>query len=245
MNYSLATIQTAFHIYAVMAACGYIAKLDSTPFFEDDTVRSLVENYAAEVQCTITNDAENLYLIPIAASSPFHISNESLKKEYLRSGAVNLDIYLMYLAVIVLFGCFYDSYTTTEPVDFVPMQRWLEEMNSRLDALSRLGEDVLSRAEQDLSVNWLALIRKWSDMDSIKETAKRQDGRTNSRVSFLTMTASFLMSQHLLHDQGDGQFTLTDKARTIIVTYYMSEDYNQGILNFMYQLDHIQPKEQT
>ncbi|MCH4166094.1 MAG: DUF6063 family protein [Megasphaera sp.] len=238
MEYRDDTILKAFQIYAGLASKGELAKVDSAPYFEDETIRSLVDNYAKAVQCTLVHDADYLYLIPIAMDSPFHMSNDSIKKEYMTAKSINMDMYLMYLAIIVLFGCFYDSYETTEPLQFITMQHWLENMDLRMESLSRHDEATLRAKEGELNVNWLALLRKWTDMDSIKETAKKQDARTNSRLSFLNMTKDFLIEQHLLQDIGNQELELTDKAKTIYISYYMDREYNKGITDFMYNLDH-------
>lgn len=238
MEYQDDTILKAFQLYAGLASKGEIAKVDCTAYFEDEHVRSLVDNYASAVQCTLVSDADYLYLIPISMDSPFHMSNNSIKKEYMTAKSVNMDIYLMYLAIIVLFGCFYDSYESTEPLQFVTMQHWMENMDLRMESLNRHGEDVLKAKEGELNVNWLALLRKWTDMDSIRETAKKQDARTNSRLSFLNMTKEFLIKQHLVRDIGNHEIELTDKARTIYISYYMDREYNKGITDFMYDEDH-------
>ena len=52
------------------------------------------------------------------------------------------------------------------------------------------------------------------------------------------MAKNFLIRQQLLRDVGNDELILTEKAKTIIVTYYMEEEHNRGIMNFMYQLDH-------
>lgn len=238
MEYTDEIIQAAFQIYTKLASQGQILKSESGRYWDDDEVRSLTNAYAQAVQCTIIHDALYLYLIPIAADSPFHMRNDTIKKEYLTAKSVNMDIYLMYLSIIVLFGIFYDSYQSAEPLQFVPLSRWLDEMNQRMDTLQRYDPALLRQVETEQNINWTSLIKKWADMDSIKETVKKQDARTNSRLSFLIMTKNFLIRQQLLHDAGNDELVLTEKAKTIIVTYYMEEEYNRGIMNFMYQLDH-------
>lgn len=238
MEYRDDIVLKAFQLYASLASKGELSKVDSSSYFEDEAVRSLVDNYAQLVQCTVMSDADYLYLIPISMESPFHISNENIKKEYMTAKSVNMDIYLMYLAIIVLFGCFYDSYETTEPLQFITMQHWLENMDVRMESLASHDEETLKAKEGELNVNWLALLRKWTDMDSIKETVKQQDARTNSRLSFLNLTKAFLVSQHLLRDIGGQEVELTDKAKTVYISYYMDREYNKGITDFMYELDH-------
>lgn len=236
-------ILQAFDIYAALAAKGEISRSDAAAIWEDEDIRLLVENFAQHVRCTIIDDSVNYYLIPLALESPFHISNDTFKRKYLPAKAVNLDMYLLYLAVIVLFGCFYDSYQTNKPVEFVTMSRWLEEMDQHIEALNRHDEAVLQAREREDNYNWLALIHKWQDMDSIKETAHKQDGRTSSRLSFLNRARDFLITEGLLRDIGAQQVELTEKAQIIITSYYMNSEYNRGIMNFMYDLDHKEDTE--
>ena len=238
MEYPDKIVFSAFDLYSHLAAKGSVSKAEFADLYSDEDVRSLAQSFAGRVACTIIDDADAIYLIPIATDSPFHMTNDQIKKDFLRSGALNMDIYLMYLAIIVFVGCFYDSYTSWEPHDFVTLQGWLEKMNQRIDALAARKEEELRQAETDYHVNWVALIRKWTDLDSIKENVKRQDARTTSRAGFLMMTKRFLEAQGLLHDDGAGEFSLTEKAKTIFTNYYLEERYNRGITDFLYALDH-------
>ena len=244
MEYSEKKILDAFMLYAKLSSKGELLKLDAAAFFEDEDVRALLENCAKAVQCTLVSDSDYLYLLPISMESPFHISNDTFKKKYLTAKAVNMDIYLMYMAVIVLFGCFYDSYQTLDPLEFVSMERWLGSMDERIGALSQHSEEELQARELEMNFNWLAILRKWLDMDSLKETVKKQDARTNSRLSFLNMTKDFLLQQRLIHDLGNDELALTEKAKTIVSSYYMETDYNRGIMDFMYSCDHRNPEKE-
>lgn len=233
----------AFDIYARLAAQGQVCKAEIPAYWENDEVRHFVGVFVSRVQCALISDAEYLYLLPIAMDSPFHISNDSFKKKYMTAKSVNMDIYLLYLSIIVLFGCFYDSYQSENPIDFVSLSAWLEAMNGRIESLHRHDEETLKVAEREMDFNWLTLMRKWDDLDSIKETAKRQDARTNSRMSFLIMAKRFLAKQGLVREIGNDEMELTEKARAIFANYFMDENYSHGILDFMYQLDHKDSKE--
>lgn len=238
MEYPEKNVLLAFSLYSALAAKGSVAKSDYANLYSDEEIRILAQVFAERVQGTIIDDAESIYLIPLATDSPFHMTNEQIKKAFLPAKALNMDIYLMYLAIIVFVGCFYDSYTSFEPHDFVTMQGWLEKINQRIGALAARPEEELRQAETDYQVNWVALIRKWTDLDDIKETVQRQDARTTSRIGFLMMTKHFLEAQGLLHDEGAGEYRLTEKAKTIFTNYYLEERYNRGITDFLYSLDH-------
>ncbi|WP_296822179.1 DUF6063 family protein [uncultured Megasphaera sp.] len=172
MELSQNKIFQAFDVYARLAARGELQKQEVTVLWEDDEVRHLVENFARHVQCIIIDDAENYYLIPLSMESPFHISNETFKRKYMPAKAINMDMYLLYLAVIVLFGCFYDNYQTSDPAEFVTMAWWLEQMDYCIDSLKHQDDEVLRQKEKEFNYNWLALVRKWTDMDSLKETVR-------------------------------------------------------------------------
>lgn len=234
----------AFDIYARLAAQGQVRKMEIPIYWENDEVRHFVGVFASRVQCALISDAEYLYLLPIVMDSPFHISNDSFKKKYMTAKSVNMDIYLLYLSIIVLFGCFYDSYQSEDPTDFVSLSVWLEAMNGRIESLHRHDEETLKAAEREMDFNWLTLMRKWDDLDSIKETAKRQDARTNSRLSFLIMAKRFLVKQGLIREIGNDEMELTEKARAIFANYFMEENHNHEILDFMYQLDHKDSKKE-
>src|SRR5699024_5671813 len=114
-------------------------------------------------QCTIILAGEYIYMVPIATTSPFHISNEEMKKRHLPSKAVNLDIYLMYLTIIILFGEFYDSYQSLEPTrDFLPIYKWLESVNTYIETLNEIDKEELKSLEKEYEYNWIGILEKWN-----------------------------------------------------------------------------------
>lgn len=168
----------------------------------------------------------------------FHVSNDYIKKTYLPAKAVNVDLYMMYVSIIVLFGEFYDSYQTIEPTrDFISLNDWLSSLNERISSLKEQGDKKLKELDSKYDYNWSSVVKKWTDIDEIRETAKVQDARTASRKGFLNIVKHFLESQDLIEDIGNEELALTEKARTIIQKYYMEYDYNRGILDFMYNID--------
>jgi len=237
MDYSQQQVMEAFRVYAKLSVSGGINKEEALNYLADDVVRGLVDRFALEVSCTIVNDRSNIYLVPIAQNSPFHITNDTIKRLYMPAKALNIDIYLMYVTIIVLFGIFYDSYQSVEPHEFVSMNIWLEHMEQRISSLKEYDVEQLKNLDGEYNFNWSTIVNKWEDMDDVKENVKIQDARTNSRVSFLNIVKTFLEKQQLIKDIGNDEFEVTDKAKTIILRYYMDSEYNRGILEFMYQHD--------
>ncbi len=237
MHYDQQQVTRAFKIFAALATRGEADQEAVRVYLADDDVRGLVEQFAKEVDCTVIVTGERLYLLPLLTSSPFHVTNETIKSRYLTSRAVNADIYLMYVAIIVLLGEFYDSYQTTEPTrDFLPMSEWLRSLNQHLLALKELEGEELEKKERELEFNWKLVVEKWDALNDLKETAKAQDGRTVSRLGFLHLVRRFLQDQDLVRDIGEEQLELTEKTRIIVQRYYMEVEHNRGILEFMYQL---------
>ncbi len=238
MLYSNEQIMNAFKLFLILSGKGCAGKDELRLYIADDTIRGLVDQFAKEADCTVFSAGDNIYMIPLSKDSIFHVSNEHIKKEYLTKAQVNLDIYLMYLSAIVLFGEFYDSYSSTEPTrDFITLSEWLESINERIESLSEHDEEKLKELDKEYDYNWTLLSKKWTDMDEIKETSKKQDGRTVSRVSFLNQVKNFLSKNELICDIGNNEIELTEKAKIIVQRYYMEYDYNRGILDFMYKLD--------
>ncbi|MDP4142992.1 MAG: DUF6063 family protein [Bacillota bacterium] len=238
MNYSNEQVMQAFKLYSSLSIKGYGEKEEMRLYLADEIIRGLVDQFSREVDCTVFTSGEHIYMIPISKNSVFHVSNDSIKKAYFPTKSVNLDLYMMYAAIIVLFGEFYDSYQTMEPTrDFLPMGEWLSSINERISSIKEHGVEKLKEIDREQDYNWSSIIEKWEDMDEIKEKVKAQDARTNSRKSFLNMVKQFLLSQELINDIGNEELQLTEKAKTIIQRYYMDYDYNRGILDFMYQLD--------
>lgn len=236
--YSNEQVMQSFKLYSVLAMKGYGEKEELRLYMADDIIRGLVEQFAREVDCTIFASGEYIYMIPLSKNSIYHVSNEAIRKTYLPSKAVNLDLYLMYVSIIVLFGEFYDSYQTNESTrDFITISDWLESLNERISILTEHDVEKLKAIDKGFDYNWSSIIEKWTDMDEIKETVKVQDARTISRKSFLNTVKQFLEKQELVKDIGNEEIELTEKAKTIIQRYYMEYDYNRGILDFMYNID--------
>ncbi|MEK4330431.1 DUF6063 family protein [Paenibacillus sp. FSL R7-0312] len=237
-TYSNETVMQAFRLYSQLAMNGAAAKERLQEYMADDEIRGLVDQFAAEVDCAVIAAGDELYLIPLARLSPFHVSNDYMKKTYLRASAVNADLYLMYLAMIVFIGAFYDSYQSLEPTrNFLPLDEWAMLVQERIESLKEHDEEQLKRFEQEFSYNWSTIIEKWDTMDDIKETAKRQTGNTISRLSFLDTARRFLLEQQLAEEVGAGELALTGKTRVIVGRYFMELEYNRGILEFLYRLD--------
>lgn len=237
MDYKQEEVIMAFQIYAKISRKGYSEGDELRVYLADDKVRGLVDQFAKEVDCTIFSVGERLYFVPLALNSPFHISNDTLKKTYFTGKTVNADIYFMYVTIIILIGEFYDSYQTTEPTrDFISMSDWLEQVNERLETLKAIEQEQLKELEKEYEYSWRAIIEKWTDLDDLKETAKAQSGRTISRLSFLHTVKKFLAAQELVQDIGNDELQLTEKAKVIVQRYFMELEYNRGILEFIYSL---------
>ncbi|MFC0212491.1 DUF6063 family protein [Paenibacillus chartarius] len=238
MAHENATVMKAFRLYTLLAREGAVGKEQLQEYMLDDEVRGLTDQFAREVECVTIIAGDRLYMIPETRLSPFHVSNETIKRGYLRANALNADLYLMYVSIIVLIGSFYDSYQTMEPTrSFIGLDEWTALVNERIAMLRRHPEAELRAMEKEFSYNWMSLIERWEGMDDIKETAARQSGNTISRVSFMDTVRRFLIAQELAADIGNHEITLTEKAKMIVQRYFMELEYNRGILEFLYQFD--------
>ncbi|WP_035020396.1 DUF6063 family protein [Anoxybacillus flavithermus] len=234
-DYSEQKVMQAFQLYTILARQG-VADAQAVQLYKsDDEIRALLDAFSRKVDCVIVLTSEQLFFIPRTKLSPFHVSNDWIKRHYLRSGATNSDLYLLYFVSLVLFGSFYDSYHTQEPTrQFLAMDEWARLVQERIDQLKRHDAEQLKQWEQEFSYNWSVIIEKWEAMDDIKETAKRQSGATISRLSFLDTARRFLIDQELLVDIGNHEVTLTEKAKTIVQRFFMDVEYNRGIFEFIY-----------
>jgi len=239
MEFKNQEIVEAFNIYSRLALKGYEDRDEIRAYIVDDRIRELVDGFAHEVDCTIILAGEYIYMVPIAVSSPFHISNEELKKRYLPSKQQkNLYIYLMYVTIIILFGEFYDSYQSLEPTrSFLSIDNWLTAVNNYMTTLEEIDKEELKELEKEHEYNWVGILEEWNALDDLREGVKVQDARTNSRLSFLNTVKNFLEDQKLVLDIGNDEIELTEKSKTIIQRYYIDYEYNRGILDFMYGLE--------
>ncbi|QGG48633.1 DUF6063 family protein [Heliorestis convoluta] len=215
---------------------------DQHPSFHDyrtsSEVRSLAEDFAKELDSVIIKTSDHLYLIPRSGQSPFALKNAWIKRDYLGTGATNVDLYMMYFAIIVFFGEFYDSYESPEATrDFLSLSDWMIKIRERLDTLKEQGREKLENLEGDTEWNWLAVIDYWDNLDDLKEKAKRQDSRQQSRLGFLKKVIRFLEDQGLAQSQGRNEFFITEKAKIIVQRYFMDREHNRDLLAFMYQYD--------
>ncbi|MDQ0229016.1 DUF6063 family protein [Metabacillus malikii] len=236
MNYSEHKVMQAFELYTSLARNGSADAEAQSLYIADDSIRGLVDSFAHHVDCVVIRAGDMLYMIPKTKLSPFHVNNDFLKRTYLKSGATNADLYLLYFSTIVLFGTFYDSYQTLEPTrDFIALDDWVRHVNDRISLLMEHDEEQLRAKEQEFSYNWKQIIEKWEDMNDIKETAKKQAGNTISRLSFIDSAKRFLIDQALVKEIGNNEITLTEKAKTIVQRFFMEVEYNKGILEFIYE----------
>lgn len=235
MNYSEEKVMQAFSIYTVLARDGVAEKEIVQLYMSDHDIRSLIGRFAQQVGCVIVLTSEQLYMIPEPNLSPFHVSNEWIKRNYLRSNALNADIYLLYFVTIILFGSFFSNYYSKEPtLQFISLTDWVKNVNERINYLQSHSEDELIESEEEFSYNWRAIIEKWIDMDDVKETVKRQSGQTISRLSFIDTAKRFLIGEGLIEEIGNYEVTLTEKARVIIQRFFMDVQYNKNIFEFIY-----------
>ncbi|MCR2822054.1 DUF6063 family protein [Lederbergia panacisoli] len=236
MNYSESKVLQAFELYTFLARDGQAGLESMSLYMADDSIRGLVDSFAHHVDCVIILAGDKIYMIPKTKLSPFHVNNDYIKRTYLKSGATNADIYLLYFTTIILFGAFYDSYQTLEPTrDFIGIDDWARMVNERISVLMEHDEEKLRSLEKEFSYNWKQIIEKWEDMNDIKETAKRQSGNTISRLSFMDTAKRFLIDQELIEEIGNNEVILTEKAKTIVQRFFMEVEYNKGILEFIYQ----------
>lgn len=224
----------AFKIFAQLNANGQLLK-DGARMFMDDTVRGLVMEFANEVDCTVVTAGDYIYLIPLTVHSDYHMSNKEIKRDYMPSRATNMDIYLMYLAVIIFIGEFYDSYQSNEPTrDFLTINAWMESIDTRLVALKQIDEETIMELEEEYEYNWSGMIKHWDSLDIIKETVKKQTARTNTRKSFMNIAKDFMIKENLAKEVGYEELGLTEKAKVIVQRFFMDYEHNRGILEVIY-----------
>ncbi|WP_410495517.1 DUF6063 family protein [Cellulosilyticum sp. ST5] len=238
VEYKHEQIIEAHKIYMRLVGEGSLPRAEVKSYTREEQIEELVNQFAREDDAAIIMAGDMLYLVPIATTSPFHMNNELIKKLYLPNGATNLDIYLMYVSIIILLGEFYNSYQSQEPTrGFINMEEWLAAVNTRFESLKQIDEENLKKIEEEQEYNWTKILEKWMAIDDVKEKAKRQTGNTNSRISFLNMVKSFLEKQDMVKDIGNNEIELTEKTKVIIQRYYMDYEYNRGLLDFMYQYE--------
>ncbi|MDV6378728.1 DUF6063 family protein [Sporosarcina sp. GW1-11] len=238
MLYESETVRQAFNMFQILSRTGKAGKTHYHLYLANDDIRGLIDEFVKSVGCDLVTVGQELLLIPTVSDSPFHVSNEYLRKTYLRSGATNADLYLLYFTTLVLFGEFYNSYLSQEPTrDFIQINDWVVAVQQRMETLKEHDLEDLKSLSAEFSYNWQMIIEKWDSMDDLKEQAKRQTGNTISRLSFLDTVRRFLVDQELVQDIGNNEITLTEKAKTIIQRYFMDLDYNRGILEFLYRME--------
>lgn len=78
-----------------------------------------------------------------------------------QTAALNSDIYLMYVATIILFGEFYDGYQSMNLTrDFISLDDWLNNVNERIFYLKEYGVDKLKELEREYEYNWIDILDK-------------------------------------------------------------------------------------
>lgn len=231
-------LMSTFKIYAKLNADGRVLKENAGLFQSDDDVRGTLMAFAGEVDCTIVSAGKYLYMVPLTKNSIFHITNDEIKKKYFPSRALNMDIYLMYVAIIVFVGEFYDSYQTDRPTrEFLTTVDWLTSLNERLAVLKDFDEEYLKDMEAAYEYNWLDILKNWEAMDNVKDNIRRRTARTVSRMSFMMIVKNFMLKEGIAREIGSDELVLTDKAKAIVTKYFMEYEFNRGIIEFIYQLE--------
>ena len=228
----MSQIMEAHKIYYQLLQNGKASKEDCRAIAEQE-VRQLVNSFAAEAKAAIIGAGDDYYFIPLAESSDYHRSNEEIKK-FLPANSKNIDIYMMYLAIIILVGEFYNSYHTSQMTrEFLTLSDWLVSMNDRIETLAAIGEEKLKQLEREDEDNWLGMIERWKQLDIIKEGTK-EIASTKSRKAFLNNVIRFLQAEELVMEVGPEEYSLTLKMRIIVTRYFMDYEYNRGILDLIY-----------
>src|SRR5690625_4126480 len=108
MSYTQHEVMQAFSLYTTLARDSKVGEEAVQLYTSNDQIRSLLHQFAKEVDCVIVRTSNELFLIPETRLGPFHVSNDWIKRNYLRSDSVNADIYLLYFCIIVEFSSFHD-----------------------------------------------------------------------------------------------------------------------------------------
>lgn len=227
-------VMKAFLIYQGLSSKGMILR-DEAPEYMNEEVRGILTEFAESMDTAIISAGDYIYLIPLTVHSDFHISNQEIKNRYMPSRSTNMDIYLLYMAIIVFVGEFYDSYQTTRATrDFITIDGWMQSLDDRIQTLKQIDENTLNMLEKEYEYNWSGIIKQWESIDIIKENVKKQSARTISRKSFMNIAATFMISQGLAEEIGDEELQLTEKSKVIVQWFFMDYEYNRGIMEVLY-----------
>lgn len=230
-------LMSVFKLYAQLNANGKILKEQAGIYNRDDEARGMLMAFVGEVDCTIIAAGKYLYMVPLTKNSIFHVTNDDIKKTYFPSRALNMDVYLMYVAIIIFIGEFYDSYQTTRPTrEFITTVDWLSSLNERLNHIREFDDQHLKAMEEAYDYNWLDILKNWEAMDNVKEGIKRRTARTVSRMSFMMIVKNFMLKEGIAKEIGADELVLTEKTNAIVTKYFMEYEYNRGIIEFIYQL---------
>lgn len=231
---NISQITEAFRIYNNIMLNGKALKSECTGMMDND-IEEIVDLFANESKATIIGAGDYYYFVPLLQSSANHMSNEEIKK-FLPANSNNIDIYMMYLAIIVFVGEFYNSYNSSRPTrDFLTLEDWLSSIDERLNVLGNIKEEELEKLEQEYSYNWLGLIDRWNHLDIIKEDIKEK-ANTRSRRAFLGNVIKFMIDQELIEELGNDEYAPSIKLQVIVSRFFMDSEFNKGILDLLYQM---------
>lgn len=203
-------------------------------YLDDDIVRELVEDFAQMAKGAIIGAGEYYYFIPLTEGSEYHLSNQFIKEQYLSRNSANIEIYMMYLSMIIFIGEFYNSYTTNKKTrDFLTLADWLDKIDERIESMDKIDDEVLKSAERDDGYNWFSLIEHWKQMDIIKEKTREQKN-SHSKRAFLNNTIGFMRDQDMIVELGNDEYDLSMKAQIVVTRFFMNTEYNRGIIDKLY-----------
>ncbi len=229
---------TAFKLFAELNRAGTVKKDHAAAYDRDEEVRGLLAAFADEVDCTIIRTSDAIHMVPLTKSSIYHLTNDEIKRRYFPARALNIDVYLMYVAIILLVGEFYNSCQSDKPTrDFITSVEWLNIVNEKLASMRNLSEETLKDMEDEHTYKWTEILYNWEAMDNIKEGIKRPTIRTASRMSFIQICKRFMIGEGLVKEIGEDEMALTEKSDAIVTGFFMDYEKNRGILDFLYQTE--------
>jgi len=224
----LENIRTASAILRVMMEEGELDRAYNKDLFmsyiSEFKIQEILQTMTEELDAQILRVNNMLYLIPSTDNQLLGFRNRDVR-EWLGSNVRQVDAFLAYYVVAVIFNLFYGG-RNSDPKqrDFLSLVSIIEEVDKRMkDALSY--PDKAAELDQEYSMNFMNISQIWDIKKGYEEGS-----RLTTKLGFLLRVVKLLQQEGLLRiSENEKEIRATKKLDNLMLHYYLNDDRVQEI----------------
>ncbi|MFZ5969400.1 MAG: DUF6063 family protein [Bacillota bacterium] len=200
--------------------------------YYEEGVKDLVYDIAENMDTSLIEVSNKLYLVPHLGNTFLIYSNQELLKDIVLGKYFDIPhLYLAYYVAITIFCEFYSAENYFRHTkSFVLVGDIVKTITDRLKELNE-NEDI-ERIETEYQFNIKALYERWIKLDTYKED--KDDKKQKSQVRFITKVVEFFSKQDILElRENDTEVRPTERLHAIMKHYYAEPGREAAILSLV------------